>query len=70
MMKADIHPKYHTVTVEMTDGTKYQTRTTHGKEGDTIKLLVDSKSHPAYTGQRRSLDTEGRMERFNRRFGR
>ena len=33
-MKAEIHPKYHTITVVMTDGTEYQTRSTWGKEGE------------------------------------
>ena len=37
-MKKDIHPDYHTITVAMTDGTTYQTRSTYGKEGDTLQL--------------------------------
>ena len=36
-MKADTHPDYHLVTVKMTDGSSYQTRTTWGKEGDTLR---------------------------------
>jgi len=35
-MKNDIHPDYHMITVKMTDGTEYQTRSTWGKEGDTL----------------------------------
>ena len=35
-MKSGVHPDYHMITVEMTDGTKYQTRSTFGKEGDTL----------------------------------
>lgn len=69
-MQKDIHPDYHTIKVVMTDGTTFETRSTWGKEGDEMKLLIDSKSHPAYTGQRRVLDTEGRMEKFNKRYGR
>ena len=49
-MKKDIHPDYHMITVAMTDGTKYQTRSTYGKEGDTLQLDIDPKTHPAWTG--------------------
>ncbi len=68
-MKKDIHPDYHEITVVMTDGTEYKTRTTWGKPGDTMKLDVDPLSHPAWTGgNTRIVDTEGRVARFNRRF--
>jgi len=46
-MKKDLHPEYHTITVVMTDGTEYQTRSTWGSEGDVLKLDIDPKSHPA-----------------------
>ena len=49
-MKKDIHPDYHEITVVMTDGSTFQTRSTYGKEGDTLNLDIDSKSHPAWTG--------------------
>jgi hypothetical protein len=42
-MKSGIHPDYHMITVEMTDGTKFQTRSTWGKEGDTLHLDIDPK---------------------------
>jgi len=68
-MKTDIHPDYHTVKVVMTDGTEFTTRTTWGKEGDTLHLDIDPKSHPAWTGgQQRLIDTGGQLARFNRRF--
>ena len=67
-MKKDIHPDYHEITVVMTDGSKYKTRSTMGKAGDTIKLDIDPKSHPAWTGQHRILDTGGQVARFNKRF--
>src|SRR3974390_2406916 len=61
-MKPDIHPKYHTVKVVMTDGTEFTTRSTYGKEGDTIHLDIDPKSHPAWTGgQQQLLDRGGRL---------
>ncbi len=69
-MKADIHPDYHEITVAMTDGTEFKTRSTWGKEGDVLKLDVDPKSHPAGTGGAQSIvDTEGQVGRFNKRFG-
>ena len=44
-MKKDIHPNYHNITVVMTDGTKFQTKSTWGKEGDTMSLDIDPLSH-------------------------
>jgi len=68
-MKQGIHPDYHEITVVMTDGTTYQTRSTYGKAGDTLRLDIDSKSHPAWTGgQQRLVDTGGQLARFNKRF--
>ncbi len=67
-VKKDIHPEYHEITVAMTDGTTYQTRSTWGKPGDTLKLDIDSKSHPAWTGVHRLIDTGGQLAKFNKRF--
>ena len=67
-MKNDIHPDYHTIKVIMTDGTEYETRSTMGKEGDVIRLDIDPKSHPAWTGQHRIVDSGGQVARFNKRF--
>jgi large subunit ribosomal protein L31 len=68
-MRQGIHPDYHEITVVMTDGTSYQTRSTYGKPGDTLRLDIDPKSHPAWTGgQHRLLDTGGQLARFNKRF--
>ena len=39
-MKKDIHPNYHTIKVEMTDGTQFETRSTWGKEGEVLKLEI------------------------------
>jgi len=68
-MKADIHPDYHEITVIMTDGTEFRTRSTWGKAGDTLRLDIDSKSHPAWTGIHRLVDSGGQLAKFNRRFG-
>ncbi len=69
-MKKDIHPDYHTITVVMTDGTKFETRSTYGKEGDTLKLDIDPTTHPAWTGGAgRIMDKGGQVARFKKRFG-
>jgi large subunit ribosomal protein L31 len=69
-MKKDIHPDYHEITVVMTDGTSYQTRSTWGKAGDSMTLDVDPKTHPAWTGGgTRLVDTEGQVAKFRKRFG-
>lgn len=68
-MKTGIHPEYHTINVVMTDGTKFQTRSTWGKEGDSITLDIDPASHPAWTGRGGHLvDTAGQVAKFNKRF--
>jgi large subunit ribosomal protein L31 len=69
-MKKDTHPEYHLINVQMTDGTSFQTRSTWGKEGDTMTLDIDPTSHPAWTGgNQRLLDQGGQVARFNKRFG-
>ena len=67
-MKADIHPKYHEITVVMTDGSEFTTRSTWGAEGDTLRLDVDPISHPAWTGVQRLIDTGGLVGKFKNRF--
>ncbi|MEE2566554.1 50S ribosomal protein L31 [Hyphobacterium marinum] len=68
-MKQDIHPDYHMVTVTMTDGSTFQTRSTYGKEGDTIALDIDPRTHPAWTGgNQQLLDRGGRVSRFKDKF--
>ena len=69
-MKEGIHPDYHTIKVVMTDGTEYTTRSTYGKEGDTLNLDIDPKTHPAWTGgSQQLLDRGGRLSRFKNKFG-
>ncbi|MDP6121987.1 MAG: 50S ribosomal protein L31 [Rhodospirillales bacterium] len=67
-MKKDIHPDYHEITVVMTDGTSFKTRSTYGEPGDTLKLDVDIKTHPAWTGVHRLVDSGGQLAKFNKRF--
>ena len=68
-MKKDARPDDHEITVVMTDGSSYATRTTWGAAGDTLRLDVDPKSHPAWTGgSGRLVDTAGQVAKFNKRF--
>lgn len=69
-MKAETHPDYHMITVKLTDGSEFQTRSTWGSEGDTLTLDIDPSSHPAWTGgNQRLLNEGGRVAAFNKRFG-
>mgnify|MGYP003318645186 CR=1 FL=1 len=56
-MKKEIHPDYHEITIVMTDGSEFKTRSTWGQEGDVMKLEIDPKSHPAWTGEHRLVDS-------------
>ena len=68
-MKPETHPNYHLIKVVMTDGTEYMTRSTYGKEGDTLTLDIDPKTHPAWTGgSQHLLDRGGRVSRFKKRY--
>ncbi len=68
-MKKEGHPDYHFIKVVMTDGTEYETRSTYGKEGDTLQLDIDPKTHPAWTGGNQNLmDRGGRVSRFKDKF--
>ncbi|MEM7463141.1 MAG: 50S ribosomal protein L31 [Pseudomonadota bacterium] len=68
-MKQDIHPSYHKITVVMTDGTEFETRSTWGNEGDKMNLDIDPTSHPAWTGGNQQLvDRGGRVSRFKKKY--
>ncbi len=68
-MKQDIHPDYHEITVIQTDGSTFTTRSCYGKSGESLRLDVDPKTHPAWTGgHARILDTGGQLARFNKKF--
>lgn len=66
-MKKDIHPDYHEVTVECACGAKFVTGTT--KKGDTMKVDICNQCHPFYTGKQKHIDAGGRIDKFNRRYG-
>lgn len=67
-MKQNLHPDYHEITVVMTDGTEFVTRSTYGKAGAKLHLDIDPKTHPAWTGQHRMVDRGGQLAKFNKRF--
>jgi len=66
-MKQDLHPEYDEVTFKLADGTELVTRSTMDQE--VFETEVDSTNHPFYTGRRQFVDTAGRVEKFNRRYG-
>ncbi|MWV15300.1 50S ribosomal protein L31 [Pseudomonas sp. L-22-4S-12] len=65
-MKADIHPQYEEVSATCSCGNVIKTRSTLCKP---LSLDVCSECHPFYTGKQKVLDTGGRIDRFNQRFG-
>ena len=64
-MKPRIHPKYVEVTVSCACGETFRTRSTKGN----IRLEICSKCHPFFTGKQKLVDTAGRVERFQRKYG-
>ena len=52
----------------MTDGSDFETMSTWGKEGDTLKLDIDSKSHSAWTGGSQKILDKGRVSKYNKKF--
>ncbi len=67
-MKPGIHPEYHEIKIIMTDGSEFTTRSTFGRPGETLRLDIDPKSHPAWTGVQRMMDTGGQVAKFNKKF--
>ena len=64
-MKPNIHPEYKEITVHCACGASWQTRST-SKE---LHLDICSNCHPFFTGRQKLIDTEGRVERFTKKFG-
>lgn len=64
-MKTDIHPEYVEATVTCACGETFKTRSTKPE----IKVEICSQCHPFYTGKQKMVDTEGRVEKFIRRYG-
>lgn len=78
-MKKGIHPDYHKVLfvdtatgkewVTRSTATSSETREVEGEQLPVVKLEISSFSHPFWTGQMRELDSDGKIDRFRRRFG-
>ena len=66
-MQRDMHPLYEEVTVKCSCGNTFQTRST--VEGD-LSVELCNECHPFFTGKQKLVDSGGRVERFNRRYGR
>jgi large subunit ribosomal protein L31 len=78
-VKKEIHPDYHKVLfVDTATGDEWVTRSTlassetreiDGEQIPVVRLEISSYSHPFWTGQLRELDSDGKIDRFRRRFG-
>jgi len=64
-VKPKIHPNYDPVQIKCACGEVIETRSTR----KSISVEVCSKCHPFYTGKQKIMDTEGRVDRFNRKYG-
>ncbi len=65
-MKTDIHPEYDEVTITCACGESFKTRSTLGRD---LQVDICSACHPFYTGRQKYVDTAGRVEKFQRKFG-
>lgn len=65
-MKKDIHPKYDATNVKCACGNTFETRST----ANAINVEICSACHPYYTGKQKFVDSEGRVERFQKKYGR
>jgi len=65
-MKPDIHPEFIETTISCACGTPYSTRSTVPD----LRVAICSKCHPFFTGRQRLVDTAGRVEKFQRKYGR
>jgi large subunit ribosomal protein L31 len=66
MAKSDIHPELKAANIQCACGHILETRSVRGS----FKVDICSACHPFYTGKQKLVDTEGRVQRFNRKYGR
>ena len=64
-MKADIHPEYKEINVRCACGTTFKTNSAGGD----VQVDICSSCHPFYTGKQKFVDTAGRVEKFQKKFG-
>jgi large subunit ribosomal protein L31 len=65
-MKQGIHPEYHEIKVHCACGETFTTRSTRK---DDLNVEICSACHPFFTGKQKLVDTAGRVDRFNKRYG-
>ncbi len=65
-MKPEIHPQYDEITVACACGNTFKTRSTMK---DDLQIEICSECHPFFTGKQKLVDTAGRVDRFNKRYG-
>ena len=65
-MKQGIHPNYTEITVTCACGANFKTRSTRK---DDLHVEICSECHPFFTGKQKLVDTAGRVDRFNKRYG-
>jgi large subunit ribosomal protein L31 len=78
-VKPEIHPAYHKVIyIDSATGTEWESRSTitsketrdiDGQDVPVVRLEISSVSHPFWTGKMRELDTDGKIERYRKRYG-
>ena len=66
-MKQGIHPAYNEISVHCACGNVFQTRSTRKED---LHIEICSACHPFFTGKQKLVDTAGRVDRFNKRYGR
>ena len=64
-MKQEIHPEYHVIDVHCACGHTFKTRSTKKD----LRVEICSECHPFFTGKQKLVDTAGRVERFEKRYG-
>ncbi|MCL6637103.1 MAG: 50S ribosomal protein L31 [Alicyclobacillus sp.] len=64
-MKTGIHPEYHVTTVTCACGETFET----GSTKKNLRVEICSKCHPFFTGKQKLVDTGGRVEKFNKKYG-
>jgi len=65
-MKQGIHPEYNEIKVQCACGNVFTTRSTRKEE---LHVEICSECHPFFTGKQKLVDTAGRVDRFNKRYG-
>lgn len=63
-MKANLHPIYQKLTVKCACGNEFETRST----SNNVHVEICAKCHPYYTGKQRLIDTQGRVDRFRKKY--